>query len=137
MVDEEIFHRRLRSLDETLSILRKLRLYSYQEFMAEPERYGSAERFLQLAIEALLDMGSHLVASREMGTVTKYRDIPALLERHGYLTRSQRERWTKIIGFRNILVHDYLEIDRGIVYQILQESLGDIDELRGVFLRLL
>jgi uncharacterized protein YutE (UPF0331/DUF86 family) len=75
MVDEEIIHRRLRNLDETLSILRKLRLYSFEDFMAEPERYGSAERFLQLAIEALPDMGAHLVAIRELGTVTKYRDI--------------------------------------------------------------
>jgi uncharacterized protein YutE (UPF0331/DUF86 family) len=137
MVDEEIFHRRLRSLDETLSILRKLRLYSFEDFMAEPERYGSAERFLQLAVEALLDMGAHLVAIKELGTVTRYRDIPALLERGGYLAQSQQERWTKIIGFRNILVHDYLEIDRGIVYEVLQENLGDIDELRDVFLRLL
>ncbi|MEX2541153.1 MAG: DUF86 domain-containing protein [Trueperaceae bacterium] len=137
MLDEEILHRRLRSLDVTLSILSKLGRYSFDEFIEEPERYGSAERFLQLAVEALMDMGAHLVATRGLGTITRYRDIPTLLKDHGYVNAEQCERWIKIIGFRNILVHDYLEVDRRIVHSVLQENLSDIQELRNVFFRLL
>ena len=38
-----------------------------------------------------------------------------------------------IIGFRNVLVHEYLDIDREIVYEILQRRLDDFEELRKVF----
>jgi len=108
-----------------------------EEFASDPERYGSAERFLQLAIESLADIGSHVVADLELGTVESYRDIPSILAEHEYITPELRERWIKMLGFRNILVHDYLDIDRQIVYQVLQEELSDIRELRRVFAQFL
>jgi uncharacterized protein YutE (UPF0331/DUF86 family) len=37
------------------------------------------------------------------------------------------------VGFRNILVHQYLEVDRKIVYDVLQNKLGDLEELKKVF----
>lgn len=45
MIENDILQRRLRSLDETLEILESLRGYTLEEFLAQPERYGSAERF--------------------------------------------------------------------------------------------
>lgn len=42
-----------------------------------------------------------------------------------------------MIGFRNLLVHEYLEIDRRRVYRVLQENLGDLEALGRVFIRFL
>jgi uncharacterized protein YutE (UPF0331/DUF86 family) len=42
-----------------------------------------------------------------------------------------------MIGFRNILVHEYLDIDRGVVYQILQHQLGDLRALKQVLVQFL
>ena len=42
-----------------------------------------------------------------------------------------------MIGFRNVLVHEYLDIDRMIVYDVLQNRLGDLEALRRVFARFL
>ncbi|MGH9896093.1 MAG: type VII toxin-antitoxin system HepT family RNase toxin [bacterium] len=78
--------------------------------MADPERYGSAERFLQLSIEALSDMASHLIAERNLGLVQQSRDLPRLLREHGYIDQALEGRWIRMIGFRNVLVHDYLEV---------------------------
>jgi len=50
-----------------------------EEFVANPEKYGSAERFLQLAIEVINDIGSHLVADLGFGSVDWYRDVPERL----------------------------------------------------------
>jgi len=61
--------------------LKKLR----KVFLAYPEHYGSAERFLQLAIEAITDMGNHVVAEEELGVVNSYADVPALLGEKGYI----------------------------------------------------
>ena len=37
-----------------------------------------------------------------------------------------------MIGFRNTIVHDYLEIDRKLVYNIVQHHMSDIDDIRRV-----
>ena len=42
-----------------------------------------------------------------------------------------------MIGFRNILVHEYLEIDRTIVHDVLQNHLHDIENIQRVFAQFL
>ncbi|WP_448593653.1 type VII toxin-antitoxin system HepT family RNase toxin [Thermoflexus hugenholtzii] len=133
MVRPEVLQRRLRKLDEYLEILRRLRRYHFEEFIQDPERYGSAERFLQLAIEALLDMGNHIIADLGLGEVRWYSDIPAILAERAGLEPELKEKWIRMIGFRNILVHEYMEVDRRIVYEILQTGLEDLERLRRFF----
>jgi uncharacterized protein YutE (UPF0331/DUF86 family) len=69
MIRPEVLRKRLAKLDEYLAILHQIRRYLYQEFLDNPERYGSAERFLQLAIETLTDLGNHVIAELELGNV--------------------------------------------------------------------
>ena len=107
------------------------------EFLSDPEHYGSAERFLQLAIEASLDMGCHIVADEGLGTVEQDRDIPRLFRENGFIDAELEQRWIRMIGFRNILVHEYLEVDRGIVYDVVRNRLGDLSALQPVFARFL
>jgi len=133
MVRREVIRKRLQRLEEYLQVLEALARYSEAEFLASPERYGSAERFLQLAIEATIDIGSHLVADLNLGQVEVSRDVPYLLAEAGKISPALRETWIKMIGFRNILVHDYLDIDRHIVYEVLQNHLADLRLLMQTF----
>ena len=133
MVRSEVIRKRLDKLTEYLEILRGQQAYSYEELAGDPERYGSTERFLQLAVEVLIDMGNHVVADERLGTVNWHSDIPDILARHGYIDDALRDSWVQMIGFRNILVHAYLEIDRRVVYDVLQHGLDDIAALAGVF----
>lgn len=137
MVKRQLIHKRLQKLDDYLLILQQAQRYSYQEFIAEPERYGSVERFLHLALEVLTDLGNHVVADEGLGEVGYQRDIPDLLAEHGYIAADLREKWFQMIGFRNILVHEYAEIDHQIVYDVLHNRLSDFVALREAFARLL
>ncbi len=47
------------------------------------------------------------------------------------------ELWTRMIGFRNALVHEYADIDRGVVYQVLQQHLDDLEAFGRLFARFL
>ncbi len=136
-IKAEVLRKRLNKLDEYLAILRGLQKYSFDEFIADPQRYGSVERFLHLAIEAINDMGNHVVAELDLGEVNWYSDIPALLARADYIDDSLQEKWIRMIGFRNTLVHEYIEIDRKIVHDVLRNSLGDLEELRRTFAQFL
>jgi len=137
MVRAEIIRKRLNKLDEYLSFLYKLQQYSFDEFISDPERYGSAERFLHLAIEAITDMGNHIIADLELGSVNSYSDIPSIIAEKGYMTHGLEEKWIRMIGFRNTLVHEYIDIDRKIVYDVLQNNVKDIEELKKMFAQFL
>ena len=137
MVRPEVIRKRMNKLDEYLSILYNLRKYSFDDFTSHPEHYGSAERFLHLSIEAILDMGNHVIADSDLGIVNWYSDIPAILEKNGYIDSHLRKQWLQMIGFRNTLVHDYVEIDRRIVYDVLQNRLEDLEKIKRVFAQFL
>lgn len=137
MVRVEVLRKRLEKLEEYLAILRQLQGTSEEEFIRDPQKYGAAERFLHLAIEATLDMGNHVISSLRWGKVDVYRDIPERFYEQGYLDEALRETWIKMIGFRNLLIHDYLTVNRHLVYQVLQQRLEDLEKLRNLFARFL
>jgi len=78
-----------------------------------------------------------VVADLGLGRVDYYRDVPELLYKAGYLDADLRDTWMKMIGFRKVLVHDYMEIDHSQVYIVLQEHLKDFYRLRKVFAQFL
>ena len=137
MVRQEVITKRLQKLDEYINILHKLKRYSYEEFIADPEHYGSVERFLQLALETIADIGNHIISDLELGVVNWHRDIPAILREKGHITPQMEEKWIRMSGFRNILVHDYLDIDRRAVYDVLQNNLDDFEEIKTSFAKFL
>lgn len=130
MVDSNVLKARLSKLDEYVGILEGLQHYSLAEFLDNPERYGSTERFLQLSIECVNDVGNHVVADEALGAVEWKKDIPARLLDHGYIEQNLHDEWVKMIGFRNALVHDYADVDREIVFRVLQTKLPVFDAIR-------
>jgi len=137
MARAEIIRKRMNRLDEYLTILKNLRKYSFEEFIEDPERYGSVERFLHLAIEAVIDMGNHIIADSELGVVNWYSDIPKILAEKEFISTELEEKWIRMIGFRNALVHEYIDIDRRIVYDVLQNNVKDLEELKRAFAQFL
>ena len=133
MVRSEIIRKRLNKVDEYLLVLKGMQSYSIDEFISDPEHYGSAERFLHLTIEAFLDMGNHVIADDGLGVVNWYSDIPKIFLEKSLISPQLSERWTRMIGFRNTLVHEYIDIDRNIVFNVLQNDLGDFEKLRRIF----
>jgi len=131
---DDVFERRTRRFEEVLGILEGLAETPWERFTTDPEKYGSTERFLQLAVGVLDDLGAHVVARARLGPVSSYGDVPARLMDAGHLTESQARTWRRIIGFRNVLVHDYLDVDLTIVYDVLQNRLGDLRDLHRTLL---
>lgn len=78
MVKPEVIRRRLEKLEEYLAYLDKMKDYSKHTFLNETEVWASAERFLQMAIESVNDIASHIISEGDLGTVNQYRDIPEI-----------------------------------------------------------
>ncbi len=135
MVRIEVLKKRIDKMDECLELLQKYQAISLDEFITTPEHYLSVERLLQLAVEASLDMGNHVIADLNLGHADWGSQVPDILADKGLISRELAETWIKMIGLRNILVHDYLEINHTTIYSILQNQLKDITTLREFFSR--
>ncbi len=103
--------------------------------MAHPERISDdlrEERFvehtLQLAIQAALDVGSHIVSDERLGEPETSRDVFRLLGRAAYVPAKLLGRLEQMAGFRNVVVHLYQEVDLGIVRDVVENRLGDLLE---------
>jgi len=137
MVRPKVLRRRLQKLDEYIEYLEEAQEYSFEEFVSAVEVYSAVERNLHLSIEALTDMASHVVVDEDLGTFERARDLPGILEEHDLIRKDDRETWEEMISFRNVLVHEYVDIDRRRVYDALQYQLDDIRRFSHVFDRFL
>ena len=86
---------------------------------------GTKYRFVT-AIEAVLDVAHHLLASELWGPAEDSSAAVRLLARHGVIDDELAQRLAAATGFRNLLVHGYAEIDDERVVANL-ELLGDFD----------
>ncbi len=117
----------LENLAFHVSHLKELRRLSFEEFSRDWKAVYAAERALQLAIQNVLDIGAHILA--DLGDVRwdEYRQIPKELARHGVLPEDFARTLQEMAGMRNVLVHQYAEVDVSRVYQVIQRHLNDFD----------
>lgn len=127
MVDREIFSRRLEALRDYLRKLKAFLDAQEEEFVREPALHDLAERYLHLAVEACLDLANHWIGDRGLPVPDANRDTFTILEKAGDLPAEMAERLRGWAGFRNILVHEYLEIDHSISYRAIRDELGDLE----------
>jgi len=85
-----------------------------------------AEHSLQIAIQCALDAASHIVADDALGVPGTNKDLFAILVRHGWLEPALGDTLTRMVGFRNVLVHDYDEVDLGVVEDAVRHRLVDL-----------
>ncbi|MEW6172125.1 MAG: DUF86 domain-containing protein [Bacillota bacterium] len=126
MVDRKTVERRLLKLEQSLRKLEELSRISWDEYRKDEGLRDRVERNLQIAAQVCIDIGSHVIADRGFRPPYGYGDIFTILREEGLLPESLAGTMRQIAGFRNILVHDYLEIDQRIVY----ESLKSLDDFK-------
>lgn len=134
MVSPEVVQRRLRLLEGYLSKLRLIRSrITLDSFLEDSDTQDIVERNLHLAIESVLDIGQHIIASSGWRPAEDYASIFKILERHGVISKALLKRVQGMAGFRNLLVHEYAEIDHFQVFQVLQDHLDDLVELARAY----
>ncbi len=85
---------------------------------------------LQVASQALIDLAAHIISEAGAAVPSSYSEIPRILKREGCLSDPEAELFRRIIGFRNVVVHQYSSVDLEIVRKILEGKLyKDIEKL--------
>ena len=84
------------------------------------------EHTLQIAIQAALDAGSHIVSDERLGEPRNNRELFEILAKSGWLPEKLSLPLRNMVGFRNILVHGYEIVDLEIVRDIVENHLDDL-----------
>lgn len=124
MTDVELLEKKLAFIETCVRELREL---------SQPERIETdirEERFvahtLQIAIQAALDIASHIVSDERLGEPRTNRELFDLLQRHQWLSPALTDTMGKMAGFRNIVVHGYQSVDPAIMRDIVENRLDDL-----------
>lgn len=125
----DLLQSKLVVLRDNLEHLAQLPQDSFAEFSADFRTLDSALHRLQTSIQALIDIGSYVLAELGLGAPATSRAILELLEQHGKLPQGSVTRFGPIFGFRNRIVHLYDRVDPEIVYRVLVERRDDLAEL--------
>lgn len=137
MVNKRIIAARLERLQEYLTNLEAVQQFDCKRFVDDPFVHGTAERNLHLAIECLLDIGNHIIADRNYSKPESYADIFKILSDEQVISQDLYNNLEGMAAFRNILVHDYMRLNRKRVYEIIKLNTCYLKELGVVFAALL
>lgn len=124
MTDIELIEKKLAVVETCVADLRR---HARPDLLASDlreERF--AEHTLQIAIQAALDVASHIVSDARLGEPRTNRELFALLERNGWLNADLARTMSAMVGFRNVLVHGYDTVDLDILRDVVEHRLDDL-----------
>ena len=115
-------------LIDSLDLLKDLKIKSCESLASDPHLISSAKYNLIVAIEAAIDICNHLISKNGFRVPDSYSDSFKVLAEKGILNYDfANTKLSAMAKFRNRLVHHYWAIDLDLLYEILQNSLTDLE----------
>jgi uncharacterized protein YutE (UPF0331/DUF86 family) len=134
LVDDGLILRKLAELERYLQQVAEYRSITIEDYQADWKTQRIVERTLQLAFEACADIGNHVIADRRLEVPRSYAGVFETLGRAGLLDRDLSVVMARMAGFRNVLVHEYANVDAEVVVRVLREHLSDFERFKAAAL---
>jgi uncharacterized protein YutE (UPF0331/DUF86 family) len=125
VTDADLVQKKLAFIETCLSELRSLARAERIAIDVKERRF--VEHTLQVCIQAVQDVASHIVSDERLGEPAENVAIFGLLLQAGWLSEETARFLRAAVGFRNVLVHGYTAVDATIVRDVLETRLGDIE----------
>ncbi|NWF99260.1 MAG: DUF86 domain-containing protein [Nitrospirae bacterium] len=122
---------------DNLEKLKFFRSMTYEEFVNDFRNIDASLHILQTSIQALLDIGSYIIASVGLKTPNTNVEIIEILSDAKYIPKDKAEKYKKMSQFRNRIVHLYNHIDTEVLYDILVNEIVDIKEFYTTLLEII
>lgn len=82
---------------------------------------------LQRTIQAAIDLSTHVLSARDWGLPDSLKQNFTILEEHGVIDHDLARRLRAMVGFRNIAIHSYQDLDLVILEAVVADHLGDFE----------
>lgn len=134
MVDRDLVLRKLAEVEQYLQQLAGYRQIDLDAYQRDWKTQRIIERTLHLTIETCMDLADHIVADRRLRVPETGAETFDILAEAGVIPRDLGTALARMVGFRNILVHDYARLDPAIVLRVLRTDVADIERFREAVL---
>ena len=125
MTDADLLAQKLAFIETCVQELRTLARPS--EIVRDVREARFVLHTLQIAVQAALDVASHIVSDGRMGEPETNRELFDRLAQHGWLPHDLATTMGRMAGFRNSIVHGYGGVNLEIARDIVEHRLGDLE----------
>jgi len=127
-INREVILSRIREIERNIDKLARYKNVPLKEFEMG-ENFAIAEHYLRRTLEAVFDIGTHILSRIPGKRLSTYKDIALSLGKEEIVHQNfAKEKLLKMAGYRNRLVHFYAEVSTEELYEIIQNHLEDFTE---------
>ncbi len=125
-VNKRVVVNRILWIQKAMNSIKELPLDKGEDFFDDHRNIASAESYLRRVLEALFDLGRHILAKGFGQPVAEYKEVAKALMEKMILPRKEGELLLKMAGYRNRMIHFYQEITPEELYDICKNHLDEI-----------
>lgn len=122
----EVLAHKITSLQRCVARARQARAEAGAAFRTSYNLQDAAVLNIVRACDTAIDLANMLIRRRRLGIPGESRESFAILSREKAIPVDLGERLQKMVGFRNIAVHQYRDLDMNIVEKVISHSLEDL-----------
>lgn len=124
MADDVVLNKAA-SIERCLQRVREEYAGDRQNLVANQTKQDAIILNLQRACETAIDLAMYVVSQRKLGVPQDSRDAFTLLQTAGILSVNLATRMQRMVGFRNIAVHEYTRLNLDVVLAVITKQLDD------------
>lgn len=126
MVKVEVIKERLSQLSNSIRKIQRYEHLSYEEFLRDEIAQDIVKYNIFIGINMIVDMANHIVVDNNIGKPNTLSEPFEILWREKYISEKDKIIYTNMVGFRNILSHEYVKISKEVVYNIMKNNIVDM-----------
>jgi uncharacterized protein YutE (UPF0331/DUF86 family) len=129
MIDRLVLTRRVEEIEKHLAKIEPFARQSLKDFLEDPITQDVVEYNLFQIVNHFIDIVQHIAVDEDYGYPQTAYEAGHLLLEKGVFDEWDQEIFRKMVGFRNVVGHDYLRINKETVHSILTKGQGEIKAL--------
>jgi uncharacterized protein YutE (UPF0331/DUF86 family) len=129
MVDPGVITKRAEQIEKHLERIRPFSSLSHEAFLRDNVAQDVVEYNLFQIVNHLIDIFQHTVVDEEFGFPETAYEAGQILFEKGILSKEDVQIFKQMVGFRNVVGHDYINVDKEIVHHILTHGEKDVHTL--------
>jgi uncharacterized protein YutE (UPF0331/DUF86 family) len=127
-LDKDVVYRRVGHLERILQHLERNSQTGLDDYLKNEDLQAAVERRLQVAAQICIDISNYLIARLRLELPDEEENIFTNLAKANIISVALAKKMRSLIGFRNILVHEYIGVDSELVHHNLKQNLSDFRE---------
>lgn len=127
---KESIQERLLKLDEALKVLEEYKGLKWDKYQADIKTQWIVERGFIIIAEMVFDIGAHVLSSIYREYRDEYEEIIRGLSAKKIISQDLAKGLEGFGGFRNVLIHEYIELDSKKVYEALTGKLAILERFK-------